>query len=262
MSPLPKFSINLNEKFPTLKAAPSIEAVIHWQAHAGKKLEPEILKAELTQRLPDYPILQTQQDIQFSAVGTPDGSSEFFQQTQWSGFRLQDEQNRHVAQFTLNGVAFSQLEPYEDWDSFQTEALRFWHIFLELAKPTVIQHLGVRYINRIALGDSEQPSQYLNTIPAPPPGLELTDESFFHQDTYSIPGYSYSINWVRTIQPAGANSADGRSLIVDIDVFIQDLLQLDQDTLVQRLQEMRWLKNKVFFSCITNHALKRFGATS
>jgi len=261
MSPLPKFSINLNEEFPTLKAAPSIEAVIHWQAHAGKKLEPEALQAELTQRLPDYPILQAQQDVQFGATGAPDGSSEFFQQVQWSGFRLQDEQNRHVAQFTLNGVAFSRLEPYEEWASFQTEAFRFWHIFLELAEPTVIQRLGVRYINRIPLGSGEQPSQYLNTIPAPPSGLELTAESFFHQDTYLVPGYPYSINWVRTIQPTGADPADGRALIVDIDVFTQELLQLDQDTLAQRLQEMRWLKNKVFFSCITQHALERFGAT-
>lgn len=262
MSPLPQFSLDLTQEFPTLKVAPSIEAVIHWQAHAGKKLEQEALKAALAQRLPDYPILQAQQDVQIgAAIGASDGSPEFFQQMQWSGFRLQDEQNRHVAQFTLNGVVFSRLEPYEEWASFQAEALRFWHIFLELAEPTIIQRLGVRYINRIPLGTGEQPSRYLSTVPAPPPGLALATESFFHQDTYPVPGYPYSINWVRTIQPAGADPADGRALIVDIDVFTHELLQLDQDTLTQRLQEMRWLKNKVFFSCITSHALERFGAT-
>ncbi|MEN9225913.1 MAG: TIGR04255 family protein [Thermostichus sp. DRC_bins_24] len=269
MSPQSEFIIDLEEKFPTLKAAPSIEAVIHWQAHAGKKLDPETLKAELTRRLPDYPILRTQHDVQISAIGTPDGSSEFSQKMQWRGFRLQDEQNRHVAQFTLDGVVFSRLEPYEDWGSFQAEALRFWHIFLELAEPTVIQRLGVRYINRIPLEADEQPSRYLSTIPAPPPGLALAAESFFHQDTYPVPGYPYTINWVRTIQPAGADPANGRALIVDINVFTVDidvfthkLLQLDQNTLAQRLQEMRWLKNKVFFSCMTSHALKRFGAAT
>jgi uncharacterized protein (TIGR04255 family) len=262
MSLPPRFSIDLSERFPRLLSAPSIEAVIHWQARAGKTLEPETLKAELAHRIPDYPILQSQQDVQFGATGTPDGSSEFFQRTQWSGFRLQDEQSRHVAQFTLNGVVFSRLQPYEEWAGFQTEALRFWHIFLELAEPTAIQRLGVRYINRISLDNGEQPSKYLNTVPAPPPGLELTAESFFHQDTYLVPGYPYSINWVRTIQPTGADPTDGRALIVDIDVFAHDLLQLDQDTLIQQLQEMRWLKNKVFFSCITDHALEQFGATS
>jgi len=56
MSPLPKFHIDFNETFPRLTAAPSIEAVIHWQAHAGKTLEPDSLKEALTQHLPDYPI--------------------------------------------------------------------------------------------------------------------------------------------------------------------------------------------------------------
>jgi uncharacterized protein (TIGR04255 family) len=260
MSPLPKFSIDLNEEFPTLKAAPSIEAVIHWQAHVGKKLEEEALKAELTRRLPDYPILQVQHDVQVVATGEPDSAPEILQRMQWSGFRLQDAQNRHVAQFTLNGVAVSRLEPYEEWSGFQAEALRFWRIFLELADPTIIHRLGVRYINRIPL-ETGEPSRYLSTVPAPPPGLALATESFFHQDTYPVPGYPYVINWVRTIQPAGTEPADGRALIVDIDVFTYELIQLDQDTLVRRLQEMRWLKNKVFFSCMTPHALERFGAT-
>ncbi len=261
MSPLPKFCINLDEEFPTLKDAPIIEAVIHWQAHAGKTLEPEPLKAKLTERLPDYPILQVQHDMEISATGAVDGSSEIFHRTQWNGFRLQDEQNHHVAQFTPTGVVFSRLQPYAGWNSFQTEALRFWSIFLELAEPTVIQRLGVRYIARISLDNNEQPSHYLKTVPSAPPGLDLPTDSFFHQDTYQVPGHPYQINWVRTIQPAGADPIDGRALITDIDVFTRELLQLDQDTLTQRLQEMRWLKNKVFFSSITQDVLERFGAT-
>jgi uncharacterized protein (TIGR04255 family) len=261
MSPLPKFTIDLSEEFPTLKDAPIIEAVIHWQAHAGKMLEPETLRAELTQRLPDYPILQSQHGMEIEAMGAPDGSSEVFHRTQWNGFRLQDEQNHHVAQFTPTGVVFSRLNPYTGWNSFQAEALRFWSIFLELAEPTIIQRLGVRYIARISLDNNEQPSDYLNTVPAAPSGLDLPTASFFHQDTYQVPGYPYQINWVRTIQPAGADPTDGRALIIDIDVFTLELLQLDQDTLIQRLQEMRWLKNKVFFSSITQNVLERFGAT-
>ncbi len=234
--------------------------MIHWQAHAGKKLGQEDLKAALTQRLPDYPILQPQHDVQIAATVELNSSPEVSQSVQWSGFRLQDQQSRHVAQFMLSGVAFSRLEPYEAWDSFQAEALRFWQIFLELTHPTVIQRLGVRYINRIPLEVGETASKYLSTTPAPPVALDLAPDSFFHQDTYPVPGYPYRINWVRTIQPASPESADGQALIVDIDVFTHELITLDQDALGRYLQEMRWLKNKVFFSCMTPYALKRFGA--
>lgn len=260
MSPLPKFSIDLNEEFPSLKFAPSIEAVIHWQARASKVLDPSIVKDELVQRLPDYPELQTQYAIEIAATGSTDGTSELLQRSQWNGFRLQDNHNHHVAQFTPTGVIFSRLQPYEKWETFQSEAMRFWHIFLELAEPTIIQRLGVRYINRIPMDNGEQPSLYLRTVPLPPPGVELPTESFFHQDTYNVPGYPYHINWVRTIQPRQSTEADGQALIVDIDVFTTELLELDQVTLTQRLHEMRWLKNKVFFSCITETALKQFGA--
>lgn len=258
MSPLPKFSIDLNEEFSPLKSAPSIEAVIHWQAHASKILEPTDLRDALTQRLPDYPICNPQQSFEINAIGSPDGTSEILHHTQWNGFRLQDSQNRHVVQFTPTGVTFSRLEPYETWKSFIAEALRFWNLFLELAEPNFIQQLGIRYINRIPLENGEQPTFYLTDIPSRLPGLNLLSESFFHQDSYQIPDYPYRINWVRTIQPSGADPAGGRAVIVDIDVLTTEMLQLDQDTLTQRLIEMRWLKNKVFFSCITDPALQRF----
>ena len=83
--------INVNETFPLLRRSPLIEAVIHWQAHANKRLEPETLKTELSHRLPDYPSIQTQQGLQVQASGTPDGTSQVIHQTQWNGFRLQND---------------------------------------------------------------------------------------------------------------------------------------------------------------------------
>jgi uncharacterized protein (TIGR04255 family) len=260
MSPLPKFSIDLNQEFPALAHAPSIEAVIHWQAPASKTLDPEKLKEELTKRLPDYPICEPQIDLEFLASASLDGSSEVSHRTQWNGFRLQDDQTRHVAQFTPHGVLLSRLEPYEEWQTFQSEAMRFWGIFLELANPIAIERLGVRYINRILLKNGEQPSLYLRTMPPNPPGIELSSEAFFHQNSYQVPNYPYHINWVQTIQPQGADPSDGQALIVDIDVSTSDLIELDHSTLTQRLLEMRWLKNKFFFSCMTETALQRFGA--
>ncbi|MGD1906843.1 MAG: TIGR04255 family protein [Leptolyngbyaceae cyanobacterium] len=260
MSPLPKFSIDFSEEFPTLDAAPSIEAVIHWQAKASKPLERQALQDELTQRLPDYPICQPQQDIQIAASGTSDGTSEVSHRTQWNGFRLQDEQGLHVAQFTPSGVIFSRLKPYEKWEAFKNEAIRFWELFLELAEPPTIKRLGVRYINQIPLA-GKRPSAYLNIEPCPLPGIAPSSETFFYQDTYPVPDYPYRINWVRTIQPQQQTLVDQKALIVDIDVFTTtELLELNQESLNQRLREMRWLKNKVFFSSITQTALEQFGA--
>ena len=261
MSPPPKFTIDLNEQFPSLEHAPTIEAVIHWQANAIKILDPTTLRDELVRRLPDYPICEPQHGIKIE-LGTPDNVSEVAQTIQWNGFRMQDERH-HIAQFTPIGAVFSRLSPYEKWENFQIEAMRLWDIFLDLAAPVSIQRLGVRYINRISLEDGKKPSTYLKTVPSSIPDLEFPTESFFYQDTYQVPGYPYHINWVRTIQSQQTTPVDsqGQALIIDIDVFTtNEFIASDRESLIKRLDEMRWIKNKIFFSCITQTALTQFGA--
>lgn len=262
MSLPPRFTIDLAEKFPKLPDAPSIEAVIYWQAHASKGLTLTDLTNELTQRLPEYPIRQPQHNIEISASVEADGTSAVSQRTHQNGLRLQDE-HHHVAQFTQTGVAFSRLEPYEQWESFKDEALKFWDIFLELAEPIAIQQLGVRYINRISLQDGETPETYLSQAPSAQaeitPELGLQKTSFFYQDTYGVPGTPYFVNWVRTIQTQRQEALTERALIVDINVFTTTLVTPGRESLIRRLSEMRWIKNKLFFSCITQTALQRFG---
>jgi len=48
-------------------------------------------------------------------------------------------------------------------------------------------------------------------------------------------------------------------LIVDIDVFTNEVSSIQED-LNKQLAEMRWLKNKIFFSNITDTALNNFGS--
>ncbi|ACK66249.1 hypothetical protein PCC8801_2222 [Rippkaea orientalis PCC 8801] len=250
-------TIDINERFPCLKRSPLVEAVIHWQAHANKQLEPETLKTELNQRLPDYPLIQTKYDydLELQASGYSDGTSEILYKTQWDGFTLQNDSKNFVAQFTLTGLVFSSIETYESWETFYQEALRLWVIFQELAEPTTINRLGVRYINKILLEAGESALTYLKKVPAHNFDLPLTRESFFLQDSYKVPNYPYSVNWVCTEK----SQINQRFLIVDIDIFISEILELEESTLINYLNEIRWLKNKIFFNSITGVALNKFG---
>jgi uncharacterized protein (TIGR04255 family) len=259
MSQRRRFTIDPKEEFPRLQFPPSIEAVIHWQAYAENFLDESILQRELLKRLPEYPNCLVQNEVGIESAVIVDGRSEVNHWTRWNGFRLQGPNHRYVAQVSPTGVAFSRLEPYENWDSFQTEALRFWDIFIELAEPTSIQRLGVRYINRMPLNSGEWPSEYLHMAPTSLPGLDLPAESFFYQETFRVPETPYFVNWVRTVQPQSSSPADGPALIVDIDVFATELIDVDRESLIDRLNEMRWIKNKIFFSCITPMAQERFG---
>ncbi|MEC4805929.1 MAG: TIGR04255 family protein [Jaaginema sp. PMC 1079.18] len=260
MSNPQNFTIDLNETFPSLRRSPLIEAVIHWQAYANPKLEPKTLQAELSRRLPDFPNIQTQYEygVQIETPMPPDGSvvpSSVAQQTQWVGFRLENEAKNRVIQFTQTGIVVSSIGKYETWETFHQEALNLWSLFREIAKPTVIQRLGVRYINKILLEEGETASTYLKTIQPNNFELPLIKDTFFHQETYKLPNYPYRLNWICTQQ----SEPNQRFLIVDLDVSISPLLDLEQSLLIEHLQKIRWLKNKVFFNSITDKSLAKFG---
>lgn len=258
MSIPPPLAIEVNETFPHLSRSPLIEAVIDWQAHANKPLDTQTLKEELSRQLPEYPTIHVHYEhgigIPLETSGQPDISGEVIHQKEWKGFRLQNESKTRVVHFTKTGVAISSIGGYESWDTFYPEALNLWSIFQELAEPTSINRLGVRYINKVQLEERQDVSTYLNIVPQNSFGLPLERNSFFYQETYQVPGYPYGVEWVCTQQ----SEVDKQFLIVDIDIFISDLVNIEKLNLVNHLNRIRWLKNKIFFNSITNIALEKF----
>lgn len=249
------FRIDLSESFEQLPSAPSVEAVIHWRARAGRTLEPDSFRRLLIERLPDYPFQQRQQEFQVGGEFGPEGSHVEHKQT-WQGYRFQSSDNRYIAQFTRNGFVFSRLSPYEDWTKFEAEALRMWTIYCELAEPSEIQRLGVRFINVIPAETLDQLPELLVVPPASPATMNLPIQEFMHQTRYAIPDYGYSLNVIQTIQPP----SDGNELklILDLDVYTENTVEMAESVLSRRLAEMRWIKNKAFFTILTPDAIARF----
>lgn len=249
-----EFSIDLDEEFPTLTQAPIVEAMIFWQAPPANPFDFQELRNTLTKRVPEYPVRQPQQNVEVSATFHLDGSSQIGQSTQ-NGLRVKDK-HQHVAQIMQNGVVFSRLAPYDQWQSFKGEALKFWAVFTELAQPKIIHQVGVRYINRVSIKEGETPATYLKSIPREQEELGLIKESFFYQDIYLVPGTPYQVKWVSISQPSSSSSDKG--LLIDISVMTTQPTLVDQSILGKKLDEMRWVKNKIFLSSISNTALHRF----
>lgn len=144
--------IDPDRQFPHLSHAPTVEAIIHWKVTRAKALDRDELRRQLTQRFGDY-LLREQQQLQTSLSATNQGV-ESRQRTRWSGFHLIGSNEKYNCQVKSNEIVFSRLLPYEDWNTFVAEALRFWDYFVELAAPAAVERLGVRFINQMALTNS------------------------------------------------------------------------------------------------------------
>jgi uncharacterized protein (TIGR04255 family) len=253
-----KFNFDVEESFPHLPAAPIVEAVIHWVARRQNPLPQAEWRDQLTKLLPDYPECQPQHELRLEAEIAPEGSSTEVRRDIWRGFRLTSSDKRQIVQFNHDGMVFSRLKPYEDWNVFSAEGLRLWTLFVQLAEPSEVQRLGVRFINRIAPIDPTKLGKYLAKPPKclEPLGLPMT--TFLYQSTHDVPGHPFKVNVVQAIQPPSPPQAEGFGLILDIDVFTTQAFQPSDEILNAHLTRMRWLKDKAFFSLLKENAIKIF----
>lgn len=251
------FHIDVDRDFPHLANAPIVEAVIHWQASPSKSLDPEEWGKELTRRFGGY-ALHAQQQIE-ATLNASAGGVEARHRTLWSGSQLTSADGKYVCLVTPNAVTFSRLAPYENWPNLVAEALRFWDSFVELAAPVSVDRLGVRFIDQMRMQGGEKASDLVNEPPDPLASTGLHSDTFFRQDILGVPGHPYRVNLVRAIQ-GPQPLVPQRSLIVDVDAFTTEPTGVDRAAVERRLQELRFLKNFVFFSFIKNPEI-RFGGT-
>jgi len=227
--------INTGDAFPRLEKAPITEAVIEIRSRAMVPWDEAKIITTIKEKAPDYPKTQSLRDL-YAKVKLEAGGKSATQLDDmgWSGIRAETKDQLQIAQFHRDRFSFSRLEPYGKWDVFQDEALRLWHIHCEIAGPTEIERLGIRFINQLSLPpeDGLDLKDYFQEVPQSPTGLELPISGFLHRENFVVPGHPYAINVTRTIQPPQKAQPSQAKLILDIDVSTVGPLPLD-DTLLK-----------------------------
>ena len=250
------YCLDPTKTFPTLPRAPIVEAVLHWQSAPSIEFVEETLREQLSDEFPDYDIAP-QHNIEAALTGSSK-RMEFKHSTDWEGFRLTKKENYQpalVCQFKKDGLVFSRLAPYQNWDEFMPQAVRFWEKFAEIGEPQEIARLSTRYISQIPISTVNEAGNFIEEIPDPLNALGVSTEGFFYQYTAKLGDLPYSINLVRAVQNSGSS---GMSLIVDISVTTTDSIPADFARLPKRLQELRIIKNDIFFTLMKD-AQGKFG---
>ena len=240
-----------DDRFPHLSRAPIAEAVLEIKARAVAAWDEDSVRPILTRRLPDYPHVLQRRQIQQQMVVRGSRAEHQVSDAGWTGLEFRSANSKQVARFDRDAFSFARLRPYQRWGKFESEALRLWNIHQATARPTDVQRVGLRFINRIQTPVGRLDiNDYLIGGPHQPTGVALQSIGFLHHDMVAFPGSEYNGNIVRAIQRP-PNPQSGPILILDIDIFTAQPAPVDERLLRRRLGEMRWLKNKIFFGSIT-----------
>ena len=254
--------INLAETFEHFPQAPAIEAVFDIKARATVELTEERLLESAQQHLPAYEFLDSQREIKHEVRFSTAKGEEIQQGLQdlgWKGMRFRSADRGYIVNIHRDGMTFSRLSPYQDWERFQEEGLRLWAFSTDLSKPETISRIGVRFINQIILPQGEVNfERYMTSPPSPPENMSMPFLGFMHQGIFQVPESPYSVMITKTIQSPSPTTNNRFALILDIDAFTNMPRPTTTAGLEACLKDMRWLKNKAFFGSITEKAKELF----
>ena len=127
--------------------------------------------------------------------------------------------------------------------------------YLEISGPVNVDRLAVRYINAIEMNLGEDYDRYLTAGPSIPPELPQIVNNFIQR--VEIPFETEGATAIIT-QTLGGPAAGKSSAILDIDVFCLCSLEGASGELWPRLDNLRNIANRIFFSSVTPEVIKSY----
>lgn len=236
-----------------LRNAPIVEAIIDFRVSRPEHLTPDAF-SNLEESIGKQYAKKSPLRLFQGSFGVDNGRLLDPSQSQVDvGWRYQTEYE--VAQFRLDGFTFNKLEPYTTWDDVFAEAYRLWDIYYPLAKPTEVSRTAVRYINRMRLPGMDDASRYLEAPPKLPVPSQLLRE-FLTRVYVDDNGTGASAVIVQALEKSVDPSTF--SILLDIDAFREVTLPPDDPSLPGIFQQLRTLKNEIFYASVTEEAVERY----
>jgi len=228
--------------------APITEAILDIQVEAPSGLAPLSLAACQDSVRTDYPtkrelkaaFAQFEMGPQLAASAT----------SQDLGFAFINPDGKQLFQVRTNGFTANRLAPYSRWETFSEEARKLWKIYREVAKPTRITRIALRYINRFDIPVSPvELKDYFHTSPEVERGLPQSIAGFFMQILLPLEDVKSSVTIVETIvEPPQRGIV---VVVLDLDLFRTEELPESDEELWKLFEVLRVKKNVVFDTCIT-----------
>lgn len=167
------------------------------------------------------------------------------------GRRYEREDGSEVVQLKRNGLTYSTLKNYKGWFVLRDAARDAWQDFLIVSGPVNVSRLAIRYINAINIPLGADYDEYLTTGPRVPKSVPPIVTSFIQRVLVPFEEDSAIAIITQTLEvPAPA--------VLDIDVFTECSLEGASADIWSRLESLRNIANRIFFSSLTEKVLKLY----
>ena len=171
------------------------------------------------------------------------------------GWRLESTDGSRVVQVRTDGITYSILRGYKDFLEIKEAARKVWTLYLEqINASVVVARIAARYINVLEFPTVIELNDYLTAAPQIPKELPQELLTFLQRVTIAYPDGTHAVI-TQASEPTGQ---PGARFILDIDVFAIRTVDGRSQDLWTLIDNLRTVKNEVFFSSVTELALERY----
>lgn len=247
-------------KWPTFTKAPITEALLDIRASLPAETDLDRL-ATFQDSIRDlYPARRERSHWETQYELQPGGIAEVKQSKGGvDGYLFTSADGVQIVQARLDGFTFNRLKPYESWEQFRGEARRLWDHYLEVASPVSASRIALRYINKIDLPLPVDFKQYILTTPEISADLPQELSGFFMR--LVLPFEKRNCTGVITLTLADSTRPDCASLVFDIDVYREEILNAQDERIWTLMEDLRNTKNEIFFKSLTPKTMGLFNAS-
>jgi uncharacterized protein (TIGR04255 family) len=240
-----------------LSRAPITEALINFQADASAHWDPSRIRKELSEAWPEHAVIEDQREFLFKIQPANLVHPEV-EGAPVDRFVFRSKVVPTAHQVRREGYIFSQLKPYETWESLISKAKQGWEIYRAVAKPQELHSVAIRFLNLLEFPlEGFRPEAFFTTPPTVPPNLNWRIHGFQHITVFEVPD-SPCIVHTRLSRSFAAGKAGNISVGLDIEVVLKESLATAGRQVDDVLDEMHRLKNCCFFHLLTEQALERY----
>jgi uncharacterized protein (TIGR04255 family) len=250
-------SVSMGE-FPHLRRAPITEAVIDFRVEPATGITVDALADAVKARgylgyVPKGFVIRGEFGFSFKAETEQVAHEGRAIKT---GVRLHSPDEKYVAQLNIDGFTLSRLEPYESWEMLIAETRRIWRSYTECLGPGLIIRIATRYVNNLRLPFTPNLEPFLRLLPNIPPRLPQVLSEFLQRYVLQDAGIQAAV--IVTEALTGASPDKPLPVILDIDAFRFVKLTLEDDAVWRYLEQLRDLKNRVFFGSLTPQGMELY----
>ncbi|MDD7454968.1 MAG: TIGR04255 family protein [Bacteroidales bacterium] len=242
----------MEQKWPILKHPPVDVALFQLKFNMGESTLSDLISndSEIRKILP-FRHESVSSEVNFPNTKITIGVSQITgtSKTKVAGYLYTSNDQKSRVEVKEGVLTYIEEHPYEGWDSFRDKVNSFLRLFSKALNGHTITRTSIRFINRFALEEFNNPLDYFkttistsekNAVPYPVSQFAFNMMLLVDDNTYSIVKQEFN------------KISDKNSYVFDIDVLNQSNLIFDIDSISGVLATLREIKNNIFFGNITD----------